>query len=65
MERLLLWLGGKRVNLDEEDRVLWTPMKSGKFSIKSLYKALRVGFFSLLPNEDHLEFLCVAKSKLL
>ena len=22
VERLLLWLGGKRVNLDEEDRVL-------------------------------------------
>ena len=40
MERLLLWLGGKRVNLDEEDRVSWLPMESGKFSVKSLYKAL-------------------------
>ena len=42
MENLLLWLGGKRVNMDEEDRVLWTPMKIGKFSVKSLYKAVEL-----------------------
>ena len=40
VERLLLWLGGKRVNLVEDDGVLWPPTKSGKFYIKSLYKAL-------------------------
>ena len=40
MDSLLSWLCGKRVNMDDEDRVLWMPMKSGKFSIKSLYKAL-------------------------
>ena len=26
---------------------------------------LKVGLFSLFPNEDHLEFLCATKSKLL
>ncbi|RVW15392.1 hypothetical protein CK203_082651 [Vitis vinifera] len=30
VERLLLWLGGKRVNLVEEDGVLWPPTKSAK-----------------------------------
>ncbi|RVW32990.1 hypothetical protein CK203_095586 [Vitis vinifera] len=28
--------------MDEEDRVLWTPMKIGKFSVKSLYKAVEL-----------------------
>ena len=42
VENLLLWLGGKIVNMDEEDRVLRMPMKSGKFSVKSLYKALEL-----------------------
>ena len=42
MENLLLWLGGKIVNMDEEDRVLRMPMKSGKFSVKSLYKAVEL-----------------------
>ena len=40
VERLLFCLGGKKVNLDEKDRVRWLESKDGNFSVKSLYKAL-------------------------
>ena len=40
MDRFLLSLNGKSVQGDEENKVLWTKTKCGKFSIKSLYKAL-------------------------
>ena len=40
MESLLLCLCGKRVNLDEKDRVRCMETKSDDFSVKSLYKAL-------------------------
>ena len=44
MESLLLCLCGKRVNLDEKDRVRCMETKSDDFSVKSLYKALESGF---------------------
>ena len=65
VERFLLCLCGKRVNLDEEDRVWWMESKNGKFSFKSIYKSLELGSFFFSPNEDHLELLCATKSKLL
>ena len=34
----LLCLNGKRVIVDEEDRVRWTESKDGKFLVKSLSK---------------------------
>ena len=40
MERFLLRLQGWRVYSDVEDRVVWTKSKDGRFSVKSLYKAL-------------------------
>lgn len=40
MERFLLCLNGKRVQRDGDDRVLWNGRKSGKFSVRSLYKFL-------------------------
>ena len=40
VERLLLRLQRRRVYSDVEDQVVWTKAKDGRFSIKSLYKAL-------------------------
>ena len=42
LESLLLCLCGKRVNMEKEDRVQWTTMKSCKFYVKSLYKTLKL-----------------------
>ncbi|RVW97629.1 hypothetical protein CK203_027994 [Vitis vinifera] len=49
VESLLLCLHGKRLHRDEEDKVLWTETKSGKFSLKSLYKALELGSLVYFP----------------
>ena len=38
--RLLCYLDGKMVRVDEEDRVRWMESKDEVFSVKSLYKAL-------------------------
>ncbi|RVW40550.1 hypothetical protein CK203_081475 [Vitis vinifera] len=46
--------------LQEEDRVQWMETKDGIFSTKSLYK-----FLGFISNEEHLEVVCEAKSKLL
>ena len=43
-------LHGKRVLEDVEDMVSWTETKSGKFSVKSLYFALKAGCPSLFPS---------------
>ena len=43
MHRFFLGLNRKRVQQDVEDRVLWRETKCGKFSIKSLFKALDSG----------------------
>ena len=40
MERLFCCLDGKKVSVDEEDRVRWIDSKDGVFSVKSLYRAL-------------------------
>ena len=40
VECLLLRLQGRRVYSDVEDQVNWTKAKDGRFSVKSLYKAL-------------------------
>ena len=40
VEHLLLRLQGRRVYSDVEDEVNWTKAKDGRFSVKSLYKAL-------------------------
>ena len=43
VHRFLLGLNGKSVQRNVEDRVLWIKIKCGKFSVKSLYKALVLG----------------------
>ena len=58
MERLLLCLGGKMVNLDEEDRVRWLEIEGWQFLNKVPLQSLRAGFISFFPKEDNLE-LCV------
>ena len=61
VEHLLLRLQGRRVYSDVEDQVIWTKAKDGRFSVKSLYKALeperlrdfpaRVIWNSLVPSK--------------
>ena len=46
----LLGLNGKSVRQDVEDRVLWIETKCGKFSVKSLYKALKSGPLASFPS---------------
>ena len=46
----LLGLNGKSVRQDVEDRVLWIETKCGKFSVKSLYKALESGPSASFPS---------------
>ena len=50
MERFLGRLHGKRVLGDVEDMVFWTEIKSGKFSVKSLYLGLEAGCPSLFSS---------------
>ena len=64
MERLFCCLEGKKVRVDEEDRVRWMDSKDGVFSVKSLYRAA-AGVSCFFPFEDYLELLCVAQIKLL
>ena len=42
VERFLLRLQERRVYSDVEDQVVWTMVKDGRFSVKSLYKALEL-----------------------
>ena len=46
----LLGLNGKGVQRDVEDRVLWIETKCGKFSVKSLYKALESSPSASFPS---------------
>ena len=41
VERLFCCLNGKKVRVDEEDRVRWMDSKYGVFLVKSLYRALQ------------------------
>ncbi|RVX14074.1 hypothetical protein CK203_011217 [Vitis vinifera] len=49
--RLLCYLEGKMVRVDEEDRVRWVKSKDGVFSVKSLYKALQPVSSTLFPSK--------------
>ncbi|RVW38191.1 hypothetical protein CK203_106221 [Vitis vinifera] len=51
MERLLCCLDGKKVRVDEEDRVRWMDSKDGFFSVKSLYRALQPVFLASFPSK--------------
>ena len=51
MERLLLCLGGKMVNLDEEDRVKWMESKDGVFLVKSLYRTMQLVSLASFPSK--------------
>ena len=50
MERFLERLHEKRVHGDVDDMVFWTETNSGKFFVKSLYLALKVGCPSLFSS---------------
>ncbi|KAJ9673648.1 hypothetical protein PVL29_023293 [Vitis rotundifolia] len=42
VERLFCHLDGKKVSVDEENRVRWMDSNDGVFSVKSLYRALQL-----------------------
>ena len=50
MDRFLLKLLAKRMYRDEEDMVIWTVLKNGKFSVKFIYFALEPDDPLLLPR---------------
>ena len=60
MEGFLLHLCGQKLIMEEEDRVQWM-----EFSRESHFTKPRAGFLSFVSNEEHLEVVCAAKSKLL
>ncbi|RVX06569.1 hypothetical protein CK203_029507 [Vitis vinifera] len=49
--RLLCCLDGKKVRVDEEDRVRWMDSKDGVFSVKSLYRALQPVPLASFPSK--------------
>ena len=49
--RLLCCLDGKKVRVDEEDRVRWMDSKDGVFSVKSLYRALQPVSLTFFPSK--------------
>ena len=49
MENFLLCLNGKRLIVDEEDRVRWVESKDDNFLVKSLYKALELDSTRCFP----------------
>ena len=49
--RLLCYLEGKMVRVDEEDKVRWVESKSGVFSVKSLYRALQPVSSAFFPSK--------------
>ena len=44
MERSFCCLEGKKVRVDEQDRVRWMDSKDGFFLVKSLYRAMQPVF---------------------
>ena len=51
MELLLQKIHAFWVQREEEDRVIWTALNDGAFSIKSLYSLLERGGSSMFPSE--------------
>ena len=51
VERLFCCLDGKKVSVDEEDRVRWMDSKDGVFSVKSLYRALQPVSLASFPSK--------------
>ena len=51
MERLFCCLEGKKVRVDEEDRVKWMESKDGDFSVKSLYRTMQPGSLAFFPSK--------------
>ncbi|KAJ9705163.1 hypothetical protein PVL29_003294 [Vitis rotundifolia] len=51
VERLFCCLEGKKVRVDEEDRVRWMDSKDGVFSVKSLYRALQPMSLDSFPSK--------------
>ncbi|RVW57565.1 hypothetical protein CK203_113879 [Vitis vinifera] len=49
--RLLFWLDGKMVRVDEEDRMRWVESKDGVFLVKSLYRALQPVSLASFPSK--------------
>ena len=52
MELLLQKIHAFRVQREEEDRVIWTTLNDGAFSLKSLYSILERGGSSMFPSES-------------
>ena len=50
MKCFLLRLQTTRLHRDVDDRVIWTALKSGNFSVKSLYSVLKPSNHLLFPN---------------
>ena len=50
MKCFLLRLQTTRLHRDMDDRVIWTALKSGYFSVKSLYSVLKPSNHLLFPN---------------
>ena len=52
MELLLQKIHAFWVQREEEDRVIWTALNDGAFSIKSLYSILERRGSSMFPSES-------------
>ena len=50
MERFLQMIQVIRVNRDVDDRVIWTTLRCGNFSVKSLYSILELDDSPLFPS---------------
>ena len=50
VERFLQKIQAFKVQREEEDRVIWTTLKCGTFTIKSLYSILKPGDSPLFPS---------------
>ena len=51
VERLFCCLEGKKVRVDEEDRVKWMETKDGVFSVKSLYRTMQSRSLASFPSK--------------
>ena len=50
VERFLQMIQVIRVNRDVDDRVIWTTLRCGNFSVKSLYSILELDDSPLFPS---------------